>query len=333
MERKLQRKVIHNKKGGVGKSSLGINIAASLAGVGFYVGIVDGDSQANSTSLALPRRKFKWTLTDIVCGAVKTSPSGVEEKVTLLDGMVQVRKRLWVVPSDKHLGRAVEHIRAEKDYEILVDLTDQLEKMLQNPPPIEERFSWWKAPKIDIGYFQLEPTSNEEFISPPPYLDFLIFDTPPNEDELTISMVYASQGVVVPSQMEEFSAMGIAQMVDGLHHRFRKRVDKIKIEGIYPNMILHSNNNTMPLDYLESLWKHFPDLARRPVHHDKTIPESQGLHVVALEHRRDSRATREICAIALELAGYEGTLAGLPICELCTAAVNRAFEESEGIGV
>ena len=145
-------------------------------------------------------------------------------------------------------------------------------------------------------------------------------------------MLYASDKVIIPTELEEFSFQGLAQLIDRVKQRFRRRTKMIEFAGILPNKMLHRPNHPMPLDYLESLFKHFPELALRPVHFDPTISEAQGYHTTALELKNDARAVREFCALALELVGYEGSFSGLPICDLCASAVKRAYASEESAG-
>jgi chromosome partitioning protein len=311
--------MVNNRKGGVGKTSTTENLAADLAAAGFYVGIADGDDQANATSLALPRRDFPATLTDVI---IKGTP--------LLHAMRQVRKRLWIIPADEGLKEAASYIAAQKDHDIVPDRVVDLREALPSPPP-RERLPWWNRPSVNISVFQLEGTTDEEFVTPPPYLDFLFFDSPPQENDLTISMIYASDKILIPVEMDQFSVDGLAKLVSSISRRFRHRTRKVEIVGIVPNKILHKAGNPIPMDFLESVWRHFPNLARRPIHHDDTIPVAQAYQQVALELNRDSRAARELCALALELAGYEGDMAGVTICEICDAAVARAQEAEQPV--
>src|SRR5258708_34582045 len=145
-------------------------------------------------------------------------------------------------------------------------------------------------------------------------------------------MLFASDKVIIPTELEEFSFQGLAQLIDRLKHRYRHRDKMIEFAGILTNKMLHRPNHTMPLDYLESLFKHFPELALRPVHFDPTVSEAQGYHTTALELKNDARAVREYCALALELVGYEGTFSGLPICDLCASAGKRAVETMGMVG-
>ena len=315
MESYMETYMISNRKGGVGKTSLTEQIAAILAAAGFYVGILDGDGQANATSLALPRRNFPATLTDVV---TKETP--------LIEAMVQVRKRLWVVPSDENLTDASNYITRERDFNIIPYRVAALRKTLLIPP-LRESLPWWNKPSVNISIFQIEETTDKEFLTPPPYLDFLFMDSPPSDDDLTVSMLDAADKVAIPVMMDQFSIDGLAKHINKINRRFKDRERKVQIVGVLPNMILHKPGNPLPMDFLESIWRHFPHLARRPIHHDDTIPVSQALRKVALELNRDSRAVRELCAVSLELAGYSGYMAGVSICEICDAAVERAQGE------
>src|SRR5258708_21445612 len=112
----METYILHNKKGGVGKSSSTINLATMLAALGFQVGLVDGVDQANATSVALPRRHFPPTLTDVV-----TRRDEEMGRKTLHTAMVQVRKRLCVDPADTDLASPQPHIRRSNAFDSLTD--------------------------------------------------------------------------------------------------------------------------------------------------------------------------------------------------------------------
>ena len=124
----METYILHNKKGGVGKSSSTINLGMMLASLGFQVGLVDGDEQANATSVALPRRHFPLTLTDVLTR--KDEEAG---KKTLHAAMVQVRKRLWVVPADTNFGSAQVHIA--KPMILILSLTRLRNSVARFPHP------------------------------------------------------------------------------------------------------------------------------------------------------------------------------------------------------
>jgi cellulose biosynthesis protein BcsQ len=321
------------RKGGVGKTTIGVNVAVFLAALGFHVVIIDGDSQRNASELSIIR--------DLQGGKVRTRPysngtfrHAVLGEKSLKEVMYQVRKNLWVVPSDERLNMGRYYIQDTKDYNIVQRILDEFSNALEPAPPIEERFPGWsnKGKVIDMSAFRLEHTSDEDFVSPPIFVDFVVMDTPPKEDdELVIAMTYGAEKILVPSQMAEFSIQGMRQLVTSLQTRFADRARKAEIVGIIPNMVMHFPRSAhYELDYIRSLWQYFPQFTLRPVHFDVALSDAQTLHTTTLEYVKEkglnSRATRELADIALRISGFKGRLAGLQSCQYCTQATKEGIE-------
>src|SRR5262245_13402486 len=110
--------MVYNRKGGVGKTSVSGNLAALLAALGFNVAVIDGDDQKNVTKLDA-RKKWKATLSNVIMetqmGAISYPP------VPLLEAMVQIRKRLWLIAADTALGITSDHIGRMDEQEVLAE--------------------------------------------------------------------------------------------------------------------------------------------------------------------------------------------------------------------
>ncbi len=113
---------VANQKGGVGKTTTAINLAASLAAAEVNTLVVDCDPQSNTTSgFGLARDPERINIYDVVMGAATA-----EEALQLTE-----LEQLWLIPSHKNLiGANIELVEAERrEYR----LRDALE-------PLRERF-------------------------------------------------------------------------------------------------------------------------------------------------------------------------------------------------
>lgn len=318
----MQTIQVKSKKGGVGKSLFARELSQALASIGCNAAILDCSEQANDDILENQQRQFDETLKECIT-----------EDFPLKDAARQVRRNLWLIPGSRSHEDINNHIRKQRDPNLISDMLDDLRSSLTPSSPFSERFSWWNSEKVPLSLFHSEPTNDEEFNTPPSSLDFLIIDSDAStEDDLTLAFWPAIDGILVPFELSELDWQSYHQFKQDLAKRFRKHPEQQPpIIGILPNKVLHTKDNPTPLAYLKAIYRDAEEHVYRPVHWSKIFGECLNQHIGTLDHPAagTDRTVRELGAIALEIIGYEGDLMGLRFCDKCKDTLELAMKEQE----
>jgi cellulose biosynthesis protein BcsQ len=314
---------IKSKKGGVGKSLYARELAQALAALGCHIALIDASEQANNDILENQQRTFDYTLKECLIA-----------EHSFQKAIRQVRKNLWLLAGSRNHEEINNYIRTEHDQNLFKYYVDEFRATLQPETPYEQRFLWWQQEKVGMNIFHLEATTDEEFFTPPTSIDFMLIDSDAStEDELTLNIWNAIDGILVPFEPTELDWHSYHQLKEDLAKRYRRHIEQMpSIIGVLPNKVLHTKDNPTPLIYLKSIYQNADEVVFRPVHWSKIFGECLNLHIGSLEHPSAStdRAVRELCAITLDLIGYEGELLGIRSCEKCSAAHDEARQEQEG---
>ncbi len=126
---------ITNQKGGVGKTSMTVNLAAALARREQRTLLVDMDPQGSLTEYFLDPASLEYTMYDTLLYGLTVSPSILGEYVHLLPAHIDLAKAEIILPSKRNqehtLERTLRHYAKPYDY-CLIDCSPSLGIMTIN---------------------------------------------------------------------------------------------------------------------------------------------------------------------------------------------------------
>ena len=165
---------VANQKGGVGKTTTTVNVAAALAQAGLTVLVLDIDPQGNaSTALGIDHHADVPSLYDVV---IEDRPLG-----EVLQPCPDIAN-LWCAPSTIDLAGA------EIELVSLVAREVRLKKALET----------YLAERRASGL---------------PQVDYVFIDCPPSLSLLTVNAFVAAQEVLIPIQCEYYALEGLSQLL------------------------------------------------------------------------------------------------------------------------
>ncbi len=157
---------ITNQKGGVGKTTSAVNLAASLAAAEQRVLLVDADPQGNATSgLGISPTEIEHTTYDVLLG---------------ITPVVDALHRSVHFPSLDLLPATPDLAGAEVELVGIPDRDFQMKRALEG---------------IRASY------------------DFVLIDCPPSLGLITLNMLAAADGALIPLQCEYFALEGISHLL------------------------------------------------------------------------------------------------------------------------
>ena len=224
------RRVIFNQKGGVGKSSITVNLAAIAAARGKRTLVIDLDPQCNSSQYLLGEKAthgqnnpiLEPNIGNFYAEVLAATPNkglmgGVgnllKAKEKGLDAYIHPSnfERLMVIPSSPELG-AMEHALQSKH----------------------------KIFKLRDALHAISHQFDEVFI-----------DTPPAFNFYTLSALIAVERVVIPFDCDVFSSRALMTLLENVVESQNDHNANLSVEGIVVNQ--YQNRATLPQKVVQDL--------------------------------------------------------------------------------
>ena len=245
--------VIANQKGGVGKTTTSINLAAALGQLGKKTLLVDLDSQGNASSACgLSHDHATPTIYDLLLGEVDANQC---IKRAAEDGFD-------IIPSSRDLMAAEIQLLELEERELI------LKKALDG---------------ITSLY------------------DFIVIDSPPSMNILTLNALSFAESLIIPVQCEYYALEGMTGMLESIYQIKDSVNPKLDLLGVVRTM--YDSRNSLAVEVSAQLKKYFHDkLFWTFIPRNVRLAEAPSHGMSALKYDPNCSGSKAYLSLAKEVA-------------------------------
>ncbi|MBA3004936.1 MAG: AAA family ATPase [Desulfurivibrio sp.] len=236
-------------KGGVGKTTTSVNLAAGLALAGKKVLLVDTDTQGQSSFML--GVKPKGGLTELVTGELPPQ-----------EAIVQARKNLWILAGGKSLA-GLKRLIDRKDYGGELTIAQAL-------TPLEKDY------------------------------DYVVVDTSPGWDPLTVNVLFYVNELMTPVSLEVMSIQGFGEFLKSIAsiQKFRKEVQLRYILPTFRDMRVKRGS-----EFLEEIEKIYGEKVCSPIRYNVRLSEAPAYGQTIFEFAPGSNGAQDYRELIRKVTG------------------------------
>lgn len=204
----MRRIAVINQKGGVGKTTTTVNLAAALARAGQRVAVIDLDPQAHASA------HFGMEPD----GSRPSMYNALVENVPLAQVRQQIGERLWLMGADINLAAAEMELTGVVGREVILrDLLEQDLLALRKPKEtlLHNRMRIAEVDGQRVVTQRFPNTSNQiSFGNGGAPFDYLLMDCGPSLGVLTLNALACADEVMIPLQPHYLALHGLSKLLE-----------------------------------------------------------------------------------------------------------------------
>lgn len=235
----MRRIAISLSKGGVGKTTTAVNIAAGLARAGYSVLLIDTDTQGQSG-------RALGVIPEIGLAEL------ISEEATPEEAISEVRDKLYLLAGGRSLA-GLKRLIDRKDFRAERTLAEGLER-------------------LDSQY------------------DYIILDTAPGWDSLTVNVLFYASEILAPVSMEVLTLTGLLYFQESIEAIQQYRPE-LEIRYILPTF--YDRRVKKSEEILTQLQAAYPDKLCIPIRYSVRLSEAPGYGQTIYEYASDSSGAED----------------------------------------